>query len=323
MIVIVEGVDGAGKTTFLDQLQALAEQRDLRVHRLKRGAPEPGGPTALEEYHFCLDEPRLLAQVLSEHDLVLCDRWHLGDLVYGGLYRGGSRLTPAQLLHTELLLTALGAVKLIITAELATVRRRLADRGEDYLRPGDVEHVWRWYRTAGATWPWAHDWTTLESPVDQEELSHVLAWAEVQGHAARRYARYSSSYVGQRAPTLLLVGDQPNGYPYEQLSDRAFLPVRANSGHWLLSGLLAQHPRALRANRLALCNSVDDDLPGLYGALAAPRVLGLGQRAQERLEATGVPFSARPHPQWVRRFTHAHLHEYAGELLTYPTGVRP
>lgn len=131
MLVVLEGVDGAGKTSLVDRLteQSSVETRTLHRAQLKRD-PE-------DEYITDL----LGTYTPNTKELLVCDRWHLGELIYGPLYRGKSAVDSGMLMRIERLLDKLGAFRLNVTCDLNTLTRRLAVRGEDYLRAGDVAWV--------------------------------------------------------------------------------------------------------------------------------------------------------------------------------------
>lgn len=112
MIVIIEGPDGSGKSTLA---RAIALSGGLRYRH-------SGAPTkpAVEEY----TDPalRLGGWVL--------DRWHLGEIVYGEAYRGACGLSDTDLAYVEGWLAAQSAVLVHCNGPVATLARRLTDRGE-------------------------------------------------------------------------------------------------------------------------------------------------------------------------------------------------
>jgi thymidylate kinase len=103
MIVILEGNDRAGKTTIADAL--VSEDGFRKVHF---GPPETNDFGL--EFILRLTE-ELLTEIDADHprDLVF-DRAHLGELVYGPLDRGVTRMTSDQMSRIENLLLHAGAV---------------------------------------------------------------------------------------------------------------------------------------------------------------------------------------------------------------------
>lgn len=129
-IIIIEGVDGSGKSTLA---QKLADASPLPVRMEHRGVPEK---KIEDEY---------LAPLLKvgRDELVIADRWHVGETIYGPLYRGHSELLARPLLNKliESTLDDIGAVRVILSPSLRTVKSRLDFRGEDYLQPEHVKWV--------------------------------------------------------------------------------------------------------------------------------------------------------------------------------------
>lgn len=135
MIVIFEGPDGAGKSTLI---QAVAEQHLDEGHvpesvQFWRAGPFPQDSDAWTEYVVPIG-----GLYPSRDWLVLIDRWHLGELVYGPIFRGGSRLSFEQRAWTEGYLRSMGAIQIHVTAEHDELARRLSERGDDMVK---VEHL--------------------------------------------------------------------------------------------------------------------------------------------------------------------------------------
>jgi thymidylate kinase len=114
MIYIVEGTDGSGKSTVAREIVA-----QTRAEYLHTGAPSM---PHLVEYTAPL--------VPYEGKDVVLDRWHLGERVYGTLYRGGCGLTPIAWAAVEAFLAERGCIVLLTHAPVQTLCDRLTSRGE-------------------------------------------------------------------------------------------------------------------------------------------------------------------------------------------------
>ena len=75
-------------------------------------------------------------------NLVVCDRWHLSEAVYGPIYRGGSR---ADLDFHEKWLDDRGALKLYVTAPLSALTSRVSERGDDFIEVGHLANIVSWF----------------------------------------------------------------------------------------------------------------------------------------------------------------------------------
>lgn len=138
-MIIIEGVDGSGKSTLAEKL---AKASPLPVRMEHRGVPEK---KIEDEY---------LAPLLKvgNDELVIADRWHVGETIYGPLYRGHSELLNRPNLNRviEGVLDDIGTVRVILSPPLRTVKSRLKKRGEDYLQPEHVKLVHNQYETFAA-----------------------------------------------------------------------------------------------------------------------------------------------------------------------------
>lgn len=320
MLIVVEGCDGVGKTTLAEAL----------VERLGRGAElrHLGPPVRhpLEECVLDLDDYR---PGVGRH--VVVDRLHLGELIYGPIYRGESRLGridgPGHR-WVDAWLRSVGALVVHVDAELETVLARIDVRGDDYVKVEHLERILNEYRHAfrvstttrrATQWPPTPD-TPSEAEAAVEGLVQVAAMLEKK---AARSPLAGHRFVGDPTPEVILVGDEPS--PRHQRGDRPtyrgpFVPYRDGCG-WFLFGALT----AGTLKTAAVVNSVDVDAAMLaalddYRHRCAPAWVALGRKASLRLKGLGVPHAAVPHPQFVRRFHHEQLEDY-GQLIAGVRGV--
>ena len=157
-IIILEGIDGSGKSTLA---QRIAEKSPLPVRMEHRG---PIKDTVQAEYVNPLFE-------VDEKELFIADRWHVGEMIYGPLYRGKTMV--AQYVGAiESILDWFGAVRIVMSPPIEVVRQRLQDRGEDYLKPEDVEHVHKAYEDFALAW----DYRLFEE-VSDDQIDFIIAAA--------------------------------------------------------------------------------------------------------------------------------------------------
>lgn len=124
MLVIVEGPDGSGKTTLAAEI-------------IKELADEPNHVTVYQ--HAC--KPERDARLEYTEPLegyrpgtgvsFVLDRWHLGEMVYGPLHRGGAGLTRSDFRDVEKFLDERGAVVVLCNGPTGVLAKRLRKRGEE------------------------------------------------------------------------------------------------------------------------------------------------------------------------------------------------
>lgn len=297
MLIILEGVDGAGKTTLatnlFDQLQPHAPTRVL--HR---------GPMTgdwLEEYELDLEDywPHC-----GEH--IICDRWHVGELVYGPVLRGITKLTPGQRAHVEKFLMRRGAVLVHVTAPTSAVHRRLEERGDDLVSQSMIPDLFDgYYREFMESNMPVYSYITDGDNADDNcgPLLKVGALTEGRAHALHEF----QTYVGAVDPSLLLLGEtrlRHNGelkYP----DKAAFTPRSGTSGEFLLRSL----PRDVSFG-CGIANALEEDIGLLWQRLGEPMIVALGKEAARECERAELPYGAVPHPQYVRRFHSKRSLEY-------------
>lgn len=145
-VVILEGIDGSGKSTFADKIASYVPE-GFEVIRNHKG---PLTSTPWEEYVLPLMD-------IGKDQFLIADRWHIGEMIYGPIYRGKSEVTPAEERLIELLLSRMGAVCVIMQPGLSTVRKRLGDRGEDFLLTENIKEVYDFYDNYAKK----HDWNLV------------------------------------------------------------------------------------------------------------------------------------------------------------------
>lgn len=268
MLIVLEGVDGAGKTTLTERL--MKSLPDDSVQRMHSG-PLKGDP--LKEYLWRLKD---YDPSSSEQNLVL-DRWHVGELVYGPLFRGQSKLTEPMRQYVEMYLDKLGAYKLVVTANLMTILQRLEHRGEDLLKPDQVGLVLDFYHDYAHRYGW-------QFVGSDEVMGHITKQARRLRAEARQVHRFSS-YVGSPHPRHLVVGlgtAQPlAGRPSQGL---AFVPY-ADTRH----DALMRHLRMAGIRDYGLADPEVDDITDLWRTLGKPSVVAVGPRTERAIRS--VPHS--------------------------------
>lgn len=134
-IIIIEGIDGGGKSTLAQLIKELSPVPTTILHR----GPMKG--SVMDEYVTPLLEA-------DPDNLLIADRWHLSEVIYGLVYRGMSEVNATTLVAIEGLLTEKNATRVVVAPPIEEIRTRLKDRGEDFLQEEHIELVYTFYQTA-------------------------------------------------------------------------------------------------------------------------------------------------------------------------------
>ncbi len=315
-IVIVEGPDLAGKTTLIGELQKFHLQAESHTTQVYHAKPPVHHP--LDEYVIPLlnhdsDEPG---------DLVLCDRWHIGETVYPRVLRRLTQMDDAVRRYVDLFLRSRGVVTLVLDEPNEVLHWNYARRGDDVHRWTVIEQIADGYRAEVGTYASPHGFV-LRTSSAIASVTKILD--EANFHAARAAPlRRFTTYVGPRSPDVLLLGDKRHyvGKNFERIhrSDLpAFMPYPATSGHFLLKHLDTTGRVGAYGQKIGIANACDvDDPVELWETLDKPRVVALGALAAHQLKDLRVPFSfgSVPHPQFIRRFHYSAGSLYAGLIHT-------
>ncbi len=142
MWCVLEGSDGAGKTTIANEIhrQLLSEGHNVKLTHL---GPPASPDTVLEEN---IGAPYSEYLPGTGHDMV-SDRWSWGNPVYGPIYRpdtdknGYGDLGLGGLRYTELFGLSRGVLMVLVDVEPDIARERLGSRGDDYIDLKDLERI--------------------------------------------------------------------------------------------------------------------------------------------------------------------------------------
>jgi hypothetical protein len=301
VLILVEGPDRAGKSTLVAKLAShlrhpAGGSELVRVHHR-------GPPTAhpIVEYEQSLWTYR---PGTGRH--VICDRWHLGEVVYPRVLGRESLMDDPAWFHIELFLAARGALLVHVTGDPDQLATRVAIAGPKTsgIEPKHVEQIttgfWDAFERSTLSW------YQLTGPSTQDDVDAIVDLARRAERATSGLAGFVT-YVGSPQPRALVVGDT-RGDPTSDAP--AFVPYRATSGHFLLRSLRDE------ATSLGFVNACDvDDFKTVWDAVDRPPVVALGKNAARNVAREIAPVAELPHPQYVRRFQHGLADAYGRAIV--------
>jgi hypothetical protein len=310
MLIAFEGVDCSGKSTLIKHVQKILLQRGLISEVVNHGKPAPNA-------HPLTEYAGSITSRAGRH--LIFDRLHVGEEIYGKLYRDGSRLTLAQRVFIDGLLASYGALLVHVTASPDTVVARCQSRGEDYLKSEDVAWAVEEYHRQTVD---RRYWITVNT--DNHDLDDMPSVAmKLVEIAMTRWLTMSpvielgTDYVGPRWPQALLVADRPVPTADARTPYGALTPWNGNCADYLFNALYDVYlvaPR--RIPRIGWVNSHLTDVKRLYVELGSPSVVALGSEAHKALDRQSVPVAGRvDHPQYVRRFKHSYRAKYGTDIM--------
>lgn len=294
-IFIIEGPDGAGKTTLAHELKKHFLPFATYVHL---GPPKPY-EDVLHQYATVLYEASLNPRA------TIIDRLHIGESIYGPIIRGKDRLGAEGKTLIQRMISGYGAVEVLCLPDyaIAADNWRL-NQGHEYVKKTDqYEKIYNGYAALVDEWP-----------------GIVYRYNEPQGISSSDIGRESvkplpKGVIGSRNPAFLFVGDVAN---HETL-DVPFMSL-GGSSHFLYEHL--QLARFLE-HEIAFVNAISltgeqNDVTSIWKELKYPVTICLGGNAKK---AVAHPAVSIPHPAYWKRFKSGSYSHYT-ELLRVIKGNR-
>lgn len=219
MLICLEGVDGAGKSTLAETIKKVIEE----VHPEDTVEIIHAGQLNTDVYAAYVEPLKNYRPKSGTHYIL--DRWHVGEQIYGPLYRGASKFTKSSFAWVDLFLATKGARLWNITQPLELLQKRLAERGEDFLKENHVDFVREQFLELS---PRSAIFvkSIAPEPRDVSDIArHLVLDAEYAENRAASFDIEGVEYVGvtySNPETLLVVDNtKKNKYFNPSVSDEA------------------------------------------------------------------------------------------------------
>ncbi|QUH22150.1 deoxynucleoside kinase [Alkaliphilus sp. B6464] len=137
--VIIEGGDGVGKSTIEKILTEIMKHTFV----LHTSAPPKGN----DKYYYYNILLKMFDLVSLLNQPVIIDRYHIGELTYGSIFRPETvdSETEINMYELENLLIRENFKIIYITADVDTVVERIEKRGDWYIQSSDIEIILKEY----------------------------------------------------------------------------------------------------------------------------------------------------------------------------------
>jgi hypothetical protein len=314
VLIIIEGVDGVGKTTLANKLrdQLLTEYGgDVTMRKCGPLRRDP-----LEEYVLDI-EPYHAS--MEQH--IIYDRHYVGELVYGPIYRGASRIDAAMRRYIELVLQARGAVLVVMhpgegwqthdtsrrvpSFDVNGTEAALHDRAR---RAANMFLVATEERPSGASA--LHPWHLYDFADDDDAAAIINGAVGRTNIAMESTSRFSMIGNSTDFCTYLLLGDTRGPKQLSVDFTSCFVPYPNTSGYYLIRAIPEEFD-----GTYAVTNASEVNVGKLWNRLGRPETVALGSKPAAFANLAGVPHGRVPHPQYVRRFHHHKIEEYGEQIF--------
>ena len=292
MIIILEGVDKAGKSTLAKELRT-----QLKWPVIHFGKP---GPDPATEYFDFLNH-------INEN--IICDRFFVGELVYGPLLRGKNSMTSLQIRVIERMCRKIGTLLIHVSPPYSVINDRLIELGDEMVTHAQNQKAYDMFKTI----------------IDGIKTGPKMAllWANYSPH---KIAEQIVKFIKPQLPTyntvrsfsgigtvigtkVVLVGDKIN-------KNTTWVNKPFDGGpasKYLLRTMLCSK---LNEEEVYITNAdvLDSDEVEFLKSTGETQFVALGNIASDRLNFLNVKHRKIDHPQYRNRFKFDDINEYVKDL---------
>lgn len=132
MVIIIEGCDKVGKSTLAKYIEEKYGFRYIKVSQPKKCGP-------YKEYSDLLVS-------IKKGENVVFDRFHVGEEVYGPIYRGKSGLTQEQFQGIETSINNHNGILIYCYDRAENIAKRFKENNETFTKEKDIENILNSYK---------------------------------------------------------------------------------------------------------------------------------------------------------------------------------
>lgn len=313
-MIIVEGPDGSGKSTLIEQLGYVP--RKFRALRAGEGGTAADGACERTASGWgSTDEApvayaRALLQALTEPKRIALDRFHLSEMVYGPMLRGRSGITTSEAVLLRRLTRARGIPIYLCLPPFAETLANVC-------RPGREQPT---FQTADFLRAAYERWESFKT--DPSMLGRDLIVRDYTEdppiYAAPALPTCPVGVIGSPAARFLFVGERPNvdlGLPFYSLMGSAgYLNSALADADFEEDEIAFTNALNMDGNPNPLVNIICG-MPRGGTVIPLGRIAAEGVREAAATAQLDVWVRPLPHPQYWKRF-------HASERTTYVQRLR-
>lgn len=286
MIIILEGENKCGKTTLAQHIVDT-----FNFDYIKCSQPK-GDPY--------IQYMEILKNIKGN---TVIDRFHIGESVYGPIYRSKGALSEEQIRNIELKALALNAVLIYCHDNASNIAERFNREKEEFASNDKIAVALKIYeeQIEKTILPvFLHKMMTPMDILKTLKIDKIIEY-----NCVKDDGKYKTIIGNVKDPDLILVGDRRNikeGFKYNKIGQAFdFGP----SSEFLFDNL---KQAKIDLSKVAILNSDSLELPGFikqnWSIMNTPIVISLGSAAHKVLKKHGIEHKELMHPSFYNRFHH-------------------
>lgn len=289
-VIILEGENKTGKTTLAKEFQSHG------FDYIKCSQPK-GDPY--------IEYMNILKKIKKD---TVIDRFAYGELVYGPLYRGESKLSNEQLRNIEMKVMALGGVLIYCTDNPKNIEKRFKQENEEF---ADVKKI----KKTISLYNKIFDKVLLKKykhimMSEYDILTNSKIWS-ILHNIKQSWSKINNVIGNTYNPKLILVGDKRNikaNFEYNKIGQPFDF---GKSSQFLFEAI---ERAGIPLKDIMILNSDNKDLH-LLRLYTEATIVSLGAKANEKLNKLRIKNVKINHPSHESRFNHNNLNQYAKKLF--------